>query len=398
MPGPGGRAGSHIPYGCPYSLHQGPERPLGARSYLRIVYGRRASQPQTLGRCGELGPRLAKFLLGSLPILRVREPGAQQVAQFRKTSSHLLPGSIRLAVRSNIVHVNLHLLDATYELFRAYFGFPKRKAPGGMEVGAVYGIIDTTLRLLRQDGVTHVAAATDAVIRSFRNDLFDGYKTGEGIEPELAHQFSLAEEALQTIGMTLWAMREFEADDALATAALRWADDVDKVVILSPDKDLMQCVIGDRVVTYNRRARKQFDESGVVEKFGVLPTSIPDYLALVGDSADGIPGIKGWGAKSTSTLLARYVRIERIPRSPGAWDVTVRGAARLSANLEAARSQALLYRSLTTLRRNVPLTESLEDLEWRGVDRDRFYALCERLGFRGIRQRPHRWASRDTGN
>lgn len=287
--------------------------------------------------------------------------------------------------------MNLHLLDATYELFRAYFGYPKRKAPDGTEVGAVYGIIETTLRLLRQDGVTHLAAATDAVIESFRNDLFDGYKTGQGTPPDLMAQFRPAEEALETIGVTVWAMGEFEADDALAAAALRWVDDVDRVVILSPDKDLMQCVIDDRVVTYNRRARKQFDEAGVVEKFGVLPTAIPDYLALVGDSADGIPGIAGWGAKSTSTVLARYVRIERIPRSPGSWDVAVRGAARLSANLEAARTEALLYRTLTTLRRDVPLDESLKDLEWKGAHRSRFDALCGRLGFRGILQ-PHRWA------
>ncbi len=288
--------------------------------------------------------------------------------------------------------MNLHLLDATYELFRAYFGFPNRRAPDGREVGAVYGIIDTTLRLLRQEGVSHLAAATDAVIESFRNDMFEGYKTGEGVEPDLLQQFPLAEEALEIIGVTVWAMREFEADDAIATAALRWADDVDRVVILSPDKDLMQCVIDDRVVTYNRRARKQFDESGVVEKFGVLPTSIPDYLALVGDSADGVPGIRAWGPKSTSTVLARYVRIERIPDSAASWDVKVRGAARLSANLEASRPEALLYRTLTTLRRDVPLAESLEELEWKGVDRERFMDLCDRLGFGRIRRRPHRWA------
>ena len=287
--------------------------------------------------------------------------------------------------------MNLHLLDATYELFRAYFGFPHRTAPDGTEVGAVYGIIETTLRLLREEGVTHVAAATDAVIESFRNDLFDGYKTGERVEPELMRQFRIAEEALECLGVTVWAMRDYEADDALATAALRWADEVDKVVILSPDKDLMQCVIGDRVVTYNRRARKQFDEAGVMEKFGIPPTAIPDYLALVGDAADGIPGISGWGAKSTSTVLARYVRIERIPPSSGAWDVKVRGAARLSANLEAARPEALLYRTLTTLRRDVPLAESLDDLEWRGADRPRYLALCDRLGFGRIRRRPHRW-------
>ena len=339
---------------------------------------------------------MAQLLSGSF-LLTVREPRPQEVAQLGEAGRHLLPGRFRIVAASNIVHVNLHLLDATYELFRAYFGFPRRQAPDGTEVGAVYGIIDTTLRLLRQDDVTHLGAATDAVIESFRNNLFEGYKTGEGVPPDLLGQFPLAEEALDTLGVTVWAMRDFEADDAIATAALRWADEVDRVVILSPDKDLMQCVIGDRVVTYNRRARQQYDEDGVVEKFGVLPTSIPDYLALVGDSADGVPGILGWGAKSTSTLLARYIRIERIPSSPVAWDVKVRGAARLSTNLEAARPEALLYRTLTTLRRDVPLEESLGDLEWKGVERPRFVALCDRLGFGRIRRRPHRWSVPGTG-
>ena len=287
--------------------------------------------------------------------------------------------------------MNLHLLDATYELFRAYFGFPKRKAPDGAEAGAVYGIIDTTLRLLREDGVTHLAAATDQVIESFRNDLFAGYKTGEGVPPDLMSQFPLAEEALEALGVTVWAMREFEADDALAAAALRWAGEVEKVVILSPDKDLAQCVIGDRVVTYNRRERKLVDEAGVIEKFGVPPASIPDYLALVGDSADGIPGIPGWGAKSTAAVLGKFLRIERIPRSPGEWGVAVRGAVRLSANLEAAREDALLYRTLTTLRRDTPLDESLGDLEWLGARRGPFTDLCSRLGFGRMTGRPHRW-------
>ena len=287
--------------------------------------------------------------------------------------------------------MNLHLLDATYELFRAYFGYPRRLDPDGREVGAVYGVLDSTIRLLREDGVTHLAAATDAVIESFRNDLFPGYKTGEGIEPELLAQFRLAEEALEILGVTVWAMRDFEADDAIATAAHRWMDDVDRVVILSPDKDLMQCVIGDRVVTFNRRERKRYDERGVVEKFGIRPPSIPDYLALVGDAADRVPGITGWGAKSSSTLLARYGHIEDIPGSPTAWDVKVRGAVRLSTNLEAARAEAGLYRTLTTLRRDVPLAEDLEDLEWRGAHRSRFIELCDRLGFGAIRNRPRRW-------
>ena len=287
--------------------------------------------------------------------------------------------------------MNLHLLDATYELFRAYFGYPRRLAPDGMEVGAVYGVLDSTIRLFRGDGVTHLGAATDAVIESFRNDLFPGYKTGEGVEPELLAQFRLAEEALEILGVTVWAMREFEADDAIATAAHRWKDAVSRVVILSPDKDLMQCVVGDRVVTYNRRERKRYDERGVVEKFGVRPASIPDYLALVGDAADRVPGIPGWGAKSSSTLLARYGHIEDIPTFPAAWDVKVRGAARLSTNLEAARPEAHLYRTLTTLRRDVPLSEELDDLEWRGAHRSRFVELCDRLGFGAIRNRPHLW-------
>ncbi|WP_420612024.1 5'-3' exonuclease [Candidatus Spongiisocius sp.] len=289
--------------------------------------------------------------------------------------------------------MNLHLLDATYELFRAYFGYPRRVAPDGMEVGAVYGVLDSTIRLLRQDGVTHLAAATDAVIESFRNEIFPGYKTGEGIEPELLAQFRLAEEALEILGVTVWAMRDFEADDAIATAAHRWKDDVERVIILSPDKDLMQCVIGDRVVTYNRRERKRYDERGVVEKFGIRSSSIPDYLALVGDAADRVPGIPGWGAKSSSTLLARYGHIENIPGSPAAWDVKVRGAARLSTNLEAARAEAALYRTLTTLRLDVPLDEDLADLEWRGAHRSRFLELCDRLGFGAIRNRPRRWRS-----
>lgn len=287
--------------------------------------------------------------------------------------------------------MNLHLLDGTYELFRAYFGFPRRSAPDGLEIGAVLGIIETTLRLLRQEDVTHLAAATDTVIESFRNDMFEGYKTGAGIEPELMTQFPLAEEALEALGVVVWPLVEFEADDGLATAALRWVDDVDKVVILSPDKDLMQCVVGDSIVSFNRREDKEINEAGVIEKFGIPPVSIPDYLALVGDTADGVPGIAGWGAKSTSTVLAKYGRLERIPTSHEEWDVTVRGAARLSDNLEANRDDAMLYRALTTLRRDVPIAESLDDLEWKGVKREPFVALCDRYGFDDVRDRPHVW-------
>lgn len=288
--------------------------------------------------------------------------------------------------------MRLHLLDATYELFRAHFGYPHRLSPTGREVGAVAGLVETTLRLLRDDSVTHLGAAFDTEITSFRNGLFDGYKTGEGLEPELWEQFPLAERALETLGVVVWRMAEFEADDALATAAMRWCEDVDQVVILSPDKDLAQCVVGDRVVTFDRRKEIMLDESGVIEKFGVAPESIPDYLALVGDPADGIPGVPGWGAKSTAAVLSHYHRLEAIPRDVAEWDIEVRGAARLAANLAAADSLVGLYRELATLRRDVPLAEGLADLEWTGVRRDEFSALCDELGVTGLRGRPHRWA------
>lgn len=288
--------------------------------------------------------------------------------------------------------MRLHLLDATYELFRAFFGFPSRSAPDGTEVGAVLGVIETTLSLLREPGVTHVAAATDRVIESFRNDLFPGYKTGENVDPVLLDQFPLAETALETLGLVVWPMVEFEADDAMATAALRFMDDVEQVVLLSPDKDLTQCVLGERVVTFNRRQATFLDEHGVVDKFGVHPESIPDYLALVGDTADGVPGLPGWGAKSAATVLGRYGRIERIPTDHRAWEVAVRGAARLAESLHAHRHEATLYRTLTTLRRDVPLPHDLADLEWRGVRREDFLALCDQLGFDDVRARPHRWA------
>jgi 5'-3' exonuclease len=288
--------------------------------------------------------------------------------------------------------MRLHLLDATYELFRAFFGGgPDRQAPDGREVKGVVGIIESTLSLLRQRDVTHVAAATDKVIRSFRNDLFDGYKTEEGMDPAILAQFPLAERALEALGVVVWAMEEFEADDALATAALRFSDDVERVVILTPDKDLAQCVVGDRVVMFDRRREIIIDEDGVWEKFGVGPESIPDYLGLVGDTADGIPGVPSWGAKSASTLLARYVHLDRIPADHAEWDVRVRGAARLGANLQDHLQEAVLYRQLATLRRDVPLQEDLADLEWKGVPRERFLAFCDEFGFNDVKNRPHKW-------
>jgi 5'-3' exonuclease len=288
--------------------------------------------------------------------------------------------------------VKLHLIDGTYELFRSYFGSPKRTAPDGREVGATYGITASTLALLAEDGVTHVAAAFDSVIESFRNDVYPGYKTAAGIEEELLAQFPLAERALAAIGVTVWPMYEYETDDALATAATRWADEVEQVVVLTPDKDMAQLYGHPNVVGFNRREGRFLDRDGVVDKFGVAPESIPDYLALVGDSADGFPGLPGWGAKSSSTVLARHGHLEGIPLEVERWDVTVRGAAKLAATLREGMGEALLYRFLAQLRTDVPLAETLDDLEWQGVPHPAFEELCGELGFGRLADRPHRWA------
>jgi 5'-3' exonuclease len=288
----------------------------------------------------------------------------------------------------------LHLLDATYELFRAFFAVPSERAPDGREVGAIRGLIGTTLALLREPGVTHVGAATDHVIESFRNDLFPGYKTGAGVPAELLAQFPVAEEALRALGVVVWPMVEFEADDALATAAARFADQVEQVVILSPDKDLCQCVRGQRVVTHDRRRGITYDEPAVREKFGVAPSSIPDLLALVGDTADGIPGIPGWGMKTAAVVLRVYSSIEAIPHAADRWKLKMRGAERLAAGLAAQRADALLYKRLATLRTDVPLRETLADLEWRGVERGAYEDLCRRLGFGKLASQPTQWATR----
>jgi 5'-3' exonuclease len=264
--------------------------------------------------------------------------------------------------------------------------------PDGTDVRATLGILESTLALLREPGVTHLAASFDTVIESFRNEMFGGYKTSAGIEEVLLHQFPLAEEALEAIGVVVWRNIEFEADDALAAAAVRWVDDVDQVVICSPDKDLSQVVVGDRIVTYNRREQKLVDEEGVVEKFGVHPESIPDYLALVGDTADGVPGLPGWGAKSSSTVLARYPRLELIPSDPADWEVQVRGAEKLAATLADHQEEVYLYRELTTLRLDAPFEQELSDLEWRGVPESRFVEFCRRLGFDPAAINVHRWA------
>lgn len=287
--------------------------------------------------------------------------------------------------------MKLHLLDGTYELFRAHFGRPPRNAPDGSPISAVHGVLETVLGLLREEETTHLAAATDKVIESFRNEMYDGYKTGEGVEPELLAQFPIMERALRAMGVVVWDMVEFEADDALATGALIYADDVDQIVIATPDKDCAQCVIDDFVVMLDRRRQVVMDEAGVWEKFGVGPISIPDYLALVGDAADGIPGVPAWGAKSAGALLAEYTRLDQIPPYENDWSITVRGAARLGASLRENLQDALLFRELATLRRDVPLTETFEDLRWRGARRSEFEALCDEFGFGELKTRPHLW-------
>jgi 5'-3' exonuclease len=278
--------------------------------------------------------------------------------------------------------VNVHLVDGTYELFRAHFGAPPATAPDGREVGATRGLVRSLRALLKEEGVTHVAVAFDQVIESFRNRLFPGYKTAEGVPPELLAQFPLAEQAARALGLVVWPMVEFEADDALASGAARFAGapGVERVFLCTPDKDLAQCVRGREVVGLDRMRRKVLDEAGVREKFGVSPGSIPDWLALVGDSADGIPGLDRWGEKSAAAVLARWGRLEAIPDDAAAWEVPVRGAARLAESLRAGRTEALLYRTLATVRTDVPLEEELEALRWRGERPGELAALKAALG------------------
>jgi len=276
--------------------------------------------------------------------------------------------------------VRAHLIDGTFELFRAFFGAPGVTV-GGREVGATRALVRNFAAWLRSGELTHVGAAFDTVIESFRNELFADYKTGEGIEPRLLAQFPLAEQAADALGIVVWGMVEFEADDALATAAARLAAEpaVTQVVIASPDKDLTQCVRGDRVITIDRIRSTSLDEAGVIAKFGVPPTSIPDYLALVGDTADGVPGLPKWGARSASAVLGRWHHLEDIPDDPAAWEVTVRGAPGLAEVLRARRADALLYRTLTTLRTDAPIETGLEHLQWRGARADKLAALLPAL-------------------
>ena len=275
----------------------------------------------------------------------------------------------------------IYLVDGTYELFRSYFGAPKATTAAGPEVGATRGILRSLFALVREPAVTHIACAFDHVIESFRNDLFDGYKTSAGVPDDLMAQFPLAERAAHALGIVVWPMVEFEADDAIAAAAERWRDapGVEQVVLCTPDKDMAQCVRDNKVVCLDRRQRRVIDAAGVIEKFGVPPASIPDWLALVGDAADGYPGVPRWGGKSAAALLAHYGHIESIPDRESEWRVSVRGAAALAASLREHRDEAYLYRRLATLRVDVPLSEQLDDLRWRGARRDELTTLCREI-------------------
>ena len=289
--------------------------------------------------------------------------------------------------------MEVYLVDGTYELFRAYFALPALESPAGQPVGAVHGLIQSLLRLIRESEASHIACAFDSVIPSFRNDLFPGYKTGEGTPPELLAQFEPAERAVAALGVRVWPMVEFEADDAIATAADRLRRDpaVDRMVICSPDKDLAQLVEGDRVVCLDRRRGETVGEDAVIAKYGVAPASIPDLLALTGDAADGIPGLPRWGAKSSAAVLSRYGHLEAIPTG-APWDVAVRGAAALQGILSREYDNALLYRQLATLRRDAPIDAAPDAVRWRGANRAEYQALCQELGSERLAALPHQWA------
>jgi len=275
--------------------------------------------------------------------------------------------------------VDVHLIDGTYELFRHYYAVPSARDEDGREIGAVRGVIASVLGMITRHA-THLGVATDHVIESFRNRMWSGYKTGAGVPPDLLAQFPLLEEALSALGVVVWPMVEFEADDALAAAAAKSAadEDVDRVFICTPDKDLAQCVRGTRVVQLLRRTNAVVDEGGVVKKFGVGPESIPDYLALVGDSSDGYPGLRGWGAKSTAAVLAKFEHLEAIPADWREWRVNANNAAALARTLEEERDHAFLFRDLATLRTEIPVFDSVEELKWTGPT-ERFAAVAARF-------------------
>jgi 5'-3' exonuclease len=283
--------------------------------------------------------------------------------------------------------MDVHLVDGTYELFRHFFAVPSSKDVNGSEVGAVRGVLASVLGMI-EGGATHIGVATDHVVESFRNQLYPGYKTSEGVAPELLSQFPILEEALESMGVLVWPMIPYEADDALASAAAKAAldDRVRQVIICTPDKDLAQSVVGSRVVQLDRRRGILRDEAGVVAKWGVMPESIPDYLAAVGDSADGFPGLPGWGPKAASLTLSQYLHFENIPRDWRQWNPAIRGAQRLASVLFEKWNDALLYRTLATLRLDVPVFETVDEMRWTGP-RPGFAEYCERLYFGGLHSR-----------
>jgi 5'-3' exonuclease len=290
----------------------------------------------------------------------------------------------------------LHLVDGTFELFRAHFSpRPGQRDASGRDVKATVGLASSLLQLLedREEAVSHIAVAFDNPVESFRNDLFDGYKTGEGMPEELAAQFDAAERATAALGVTVWSMDRYEADDALASGAARFRDEVEQVRLMTPDKDLGQSIRGTRVVQIDRMRKKFTDEQKLRDLRGVGPASIPDWLGLMGDSADGIPGIPGFGAKSAAAVLAHYERIENIPGDAAEWKVAVRGAQRLAASLAERREEALLYKRLATLAEDAPISRRLAELEWKGVPRGAFEDFCVEMNADRLRTRPRHWAS-----
>ncbi|MCA9705618.1 MAG: flap endonuclease [Myxococcales bacterium] len=292
--------------------------------------------------------------------------------------------------------MRVHLVDGTFELFRAHYGKrPGHTGPDGRDLKATVGVVASLVALLDdpEEQATHLAVAFDNPIESFRNELFAGYKTGAGMEPALVAQMDAVEDAVRALGVTVWSMDRHEADDALATGARRFRDHdgVDQVRIMTPDKDLGQCLVGQRVVQVDRIRRTTIDEAALRERRGVAPGSIPDYLALVGDSADGIPGLPGFGEKAAGALLGCYGHLEAIPADADAWAVKVRGAARLAQTLAERMDDVLLYRRLATLVDDVPLREGLDELRWRGAPREAYLAWCDRVGSRTMRDRPSRW-------
>jgi len=290
--------------------------------------------------------------------------------------------------------VRVHLVDGTYELYRAHFSpRPDHREPSGTDAKATVGIVESMLALLHDadEAVTHLAVVFDNPIRSFRNDLYPPYKSDEGVPPELRAQFDAAERAVRAIGLSVWSMREYEADDGLASGARKFRDEAEQVRILTPDKDLGQCIRGDRVIQVDRRQKKVMNEAAFRVERGFGPESMPDFLALTGDSADGFPGLPGFGKKSASMLMGAYERLERIPADSSKWTVKPRGALQLAATLTERRDEAYLYRKLATLIDTVPLEDSLDDLKFRGVPRARFERWCDELGVPRLVSVPRRW-------